>query len=296
MYLQILCYLGYSDYCPHLYCYIHNVSADVTSGLHQVLPVELGNLLTHRPKRCEYNNKDEDNSPNNLDNTNNQASSQKFRKTISNRYGPGIIQQWKQLEKLNQKLARMTNHLTFLYRCRDLKLVPPGLTLKLPVNSRRAQKIAKRVGHELVRDRIQNNRWKKHQLQSEISNKLTAFLDRISINEDRTRIQQYLELSYKQEFQEVKSRQIRKLERMKTRVTKEQAHYTPVDAIVNISRRQLSTSEKTVLNKGLNFATTIKRIPYLDLIAPIEEAALNIPKARADEVESETSTREIEAS
>ena len=37
-----------------------------------------------------------------------------------------------------------------------------------------------------------------------------------------------------------------------------------------------NTSEKTVLNKGLNFATTIKRIPNLDLIAPIEEATLNI--------------------
>ena len=39
-----------------------------------------------------------------------------------------------------------------------------------------------------------------------------------------------------------------------------------------------------MLNKGLNFATTIKRIPYLDLIAPIENAALKIPKARADEL------------
>ena len=39
-----------------------------------------------------------------------------------------------------------------------------------------------------------------------------------------------------------------------------------------------------MLNKGLNFATTIKQIPYLDMIAPIEEAALNIPQARADEL------------
>ena len=34
-----------------------------------------------------------------------------------------------------------------------------------------------------------------------------------------------------------------------------------------------------MLNKGLNFATTIKRIPDLDLIASIEDAALKIPKA-----------------
>ena len=39
-----------------------------------------------------------------------------------------------------------------------------------------------------------------------------------------------------------------------------------------------------MLNKGPNFTTAIKRIPYLDLIAPIDDAALKIPKARADEL------------
>ena len=34
---------------------------------------------TYRPKRCENNNKDEDNSPKNLNDKNQQASSQKFR-------------------------------------------------------------------------------------------------------------------------------------------------------------------------------------------------------------------------
>ena len=57
------------------------------------------------------------------------------------------------------------------------------------------------------------------------------------------------------------------------------AYYSPVKAIVNISKRQLTTPEKSVLNKGLNFATTIKQIPYWDLIAPIEDAALKIHKA-----------------
>ena len=55
--------------------------------------------------------------------------------------------------------------------------------------------------------------------------------------------------------------------------------HSPVEAIVNISKRQLTTPEKSVLNKGLNFASTIKPIPYLDLTAPIEDAALKILKA-----------------
>ena len=54
-----------------------------------------------------------------------------------------------------------------------------------------------------------------------------------------------------------------------------------MEAIVNISKWQLTTPEKSVLNKGPNFATTMKWIPYLDLIAPMEDAALEIPNAQA---------------
>ena len=80
-------YLRYSDYCPHLHCYLYDVSADVSSGLFQVFLVGLGNLLfevgiilvveipeegrrAYQPKRCTYNNEDEDNIPNNTNNTN----------------------------------------------------------------------------------------------------------------------------------------------------------------------------------------------------------------------------------
>ena len=56
-----------------------------------------------------------------------------------------------------------------------------------------------------------------------------------------------------------------------------EANYAAVKAIVSISKRQLTIPEKLVLNKGLNFATIIKRIPYLDLIALIEDTALENP-------------------
>ena len=41
-----------------------------------------GGRRTYRPKRCDYNNKDEVNSPNILRNSNNQVSSQKFWKIV----------------------------------------------------------------------------------------------------------------------------------------------------------------------------------------------------------------------
>ena len=86
--------------------------------------------------------------------------------------------------------------------------------------------------------------------------------------------------------------QIMKLEKTKTCNIKIQSNYSPVEATVNISKQQLTTPEKSELNKGLNFAITIKWIPYLDLIAPNEDAVFKIPKAKAAsaKVESETST------
>ena len=39
---------------------------------------------------------------------------------------------------------------------------------------------------------------------------------------------------------------------------------------------------KSLLNKGLNFAATIKRILHVDLIAPTETAAFKIPKDQAE--------------
>ena len=172
----------------------------------------------------------------------------------------------------------MTNHLTFLCRCQDLRLVPPGLTIKIPVHSRREQEVTKRLEQELIRDRIHNNRWKKHQLWLEILSKLTPFLEKISIIDDKTRIQQYLDKSYEQEFHMVKARQITKLEKIKTTNMKIQSHYSPVEAIVNISKRQLKISAKQ--RSQLHHYHQANSL----LRSNSEDAALKIPKARADEL------------
>lgn len=63
-------------------------------------------------------------------------------------------------------------------------------------------------------------------------------------------------------------------------------HYCLVRATVNTSNRQLSASEESVLNKGLKFATTIRHVPYLDVVTLVEEAALKISKVQADELKS----------
>ena len=82
-------YLKYSDYWLHLYCNTHNVSVDMSFSFLWVFHVELGGHTietpeegrrTYRPKRCEYNNKDEVSSPNILSDNNYHVSFQKLRR------------------------------------------------------------------------------------------------------------------------------------------------------------------------------------------------------------------------
>ena len=51
----------------------------LNSPVKPIIPEE--DRRAYRPKRCTNNNEDGDNSPNNADNTNHQASSQTFRET-----------------------------------------------------------------------------------------------------------------------------------------------------------------------------------------------------------------------
>lgn len=49
-----------------------------------------------------------------------------------------------------------------------------------------------------------------------------------------------------------------------------------------ISNQKLSASEELVLHKGLNLTTTIRCVPYLDMLSPVKNVDLKIAKAQAD--------------
>ena len=120
----------------------------------------------YRPKRrVDNTNSKKETSPQNVSNVKNP--SQNYRNYISNQYGPKIIAEWRKSGKTAHKLARVSNHLTFLCRCRDKRLIPPGLRLKSNVrNNRRVKNIQDQAGRALVRERIYNNRAQKSHLLS----------------------------------------------------------------------------------------------------------------------------------
>lgn len=115
--------------------------------------------------------------------------------------------------------------------------MPTGLAPSLPVNLRIARLVAQKTGHALVKRTIDE--------------------------EDRHRI---LYQSYRQEFYVVKAGRVQKMNELKDQKLTDKISHPTVKAVINISHHQLSTPEESVLNKGLNFAETIKWITYLSII------------------------------
>jgi hypothetical protein len=140
-----------------------------------------------------YNN--EHNSSTNL------PSPQTFRsyEYLHNQYGPGIYPNFRKLERLKIQLAKTSNHLTFLMKCKTHDIVPKGLLLKAPYHSHHSSKITLRARKALLRDRIELHHFKKAAFNKQI-NDLESFFRR-SINQpDHLHIMAAVESSFKLHF------------------------------------------------------------------------------------------------
>ena len=65
-----------------------------------------------------------------------------------------VIRPAYKLKNCRERLARHSNHLMFLTKCRTHRIIPQGLRVILPVHSTKADTIAERTVHALVRKRI----------------------------------------------------------------------------------------------------------------------------------------------
>ena len=101
--------------------------------------------------------------------------------------------------------------------------------------------------------------------------------------EDFNRIKSSVIRSCTTEDHVTKKKHIEKLNKLKAKVTSK-VPLQPIKAVVNLSNRQLTTAEETILNKGLNFATSTKRINNMDIVASIEETSSRIGREQGDEL------------
>ena len=124
------------------------------------------------------------------------------------------------------RLARYSNHLTFLTKCRTHGIIPQGLRVILPVRSTQADNIAERTGHALVRERIGEMHRQKEMLTGRIT-WLEADLSRTLNADEWPRIDQLCRNAAHRVYNDTKRRQIRKFSTLESQGTPSQHTMSP---------------------------------------------------------------------
>ena len=169
------------------------------------------------------------------------------------------------LKSYRERLARYSNHLTFLIRCKTHGIIPKGLWVTLPVRSTKAEHITERTSQALVRERIGE-----------------AYRQKVILDANQwARVDDLCKDAAKCVHKDTKERQIRKFRTLKSQGTQTQAMLDRSKLVINLSHRQLTSVEEEVLALGLSFAMAPRSIPLEDIIAATEATAHTLDRNTA---------------
>ena len=182
-------------------------------------------------------------------------------------YGRTALRLIRRHERCSSKLARYTNHLTFLTRyiknCvvpKDLRVRPPGERIRL---TQKATGDAKK----------------------ETESTAQSITFTLSTN-DANRILEQIETNTQRVFNTTKDRHKQKFEKL---IREKQAAVSPVDTkltglLIYLLNLSLNDADITLLKKELNFAVTPANIPDTEIIAKVETAVRQLDAEQADTV------------
>ena len=75
-------------------------------------------------------------------------------KHLRESHGQQCIKEFRYLECLQRKRARLRNHLRFSLRCRDENITPSSLNMKIPIPTSNARRIVEKARKALINERI----------------------------------------------------------------------------------------------------------------------------------------------
>ena len=203
-------------------------------------------------------------------------------------HGCDILKDVRNYEKLSRKIVRFRNHLRFNLHCKHQGVTPISLRLKSSCNNTEAQRIIQRAERQLLNTRISDTVRNLDRFvngKTEVGNRLHECLPECTMRE----VEMVTSKAQMLEHQECKTRQIKKFDRLKSKKRDDACENNPVTDkwVKNVSGRDLSKHEMSVLKKGLNFAVSQDEIPVVDIITATETACRNLEKSEADELRSE---------
>ncbi|XP_072048791.1 uncharacterized protein [Amphiura filiformis] len=212
---------------------------------------------------------------------------------ILRQHGRDVLKILRKAENITTKIARWTNHRIFNIRCAKVDITPRSIKLKSAVTGIKANKVIHKAEKQLLDIRIRNCSFTISKLQDELQNLETNLFTAIS-DQEKQEVEQHLSRMRSQEFDKVKCKQREKFGKLVTAkqefLLKNRAEENDIDRnrwVINKSDRILSENEKSVLEKGLNYAVTPREIPMKEYIVNTEVACRQLAPAKAQSLRAD---------
>ena len=202
---------------------------------------------------------------------------------IIDRSEQALVRTAYRLKHNREKLARYGNHLTFLLRCRRYKVIPNGLRVRLPINSKKGNRIAERTNEAVLRERISEARRKKARIEREINTSESHLKGALS-NSQWTDLDDMHREAEKATFQTTKTRQKAKFQQLINNRDSPMPALDRSKVVINLSKRTLTTDEEEALSLGLNFALLPKTMPVTAIISNTESTARQLNPTAAEQL------------
>ncbi|XP_068703910.1 uncharacterized protein [Montipora foliosa] len=179
------------------------------------------------------------------------------------KYDREILLKARRLNKTMTKITRHKCHLFFNHRCKD------------------RYKLAKNTGFQFLKLRIEQLHKKIRQLDCE-KDRLTKCLHAVMEPDDLKQTEVLFRNLQHTEHLRIKAGHTRKLQALEGKSNQSTTRNT-VNCekwVLNISSKPLTDTEKSALQKGMNFAIAPKKIPTAEFVAAVEDS---ITKLSAEE-------------
>ncbi|XP_072014899.1 uncharacterized protein [Amphiura filiformis] len=207
---------------------------------------------------------------------------------IGTHFGKDCLSLTRDLEKTSRKLADYRNHLRFNLKCLHTDITPRSLWIKPLVRGYRAERIIHKAQKGLINERIRQTNFTINVLKGQIED-ISKKLNRLLPSDIYEQVQEFTTRGQLDQHRKVKERQQNKYSRLNSRKDsradrdKNWRNNDGLDQdgtvkdrwVKNLSSRVLSTAEKDVLSRGLNFAVTPDKLPHVEIITATESAIRN---------------------
>ena len=156
-----------------------------------------------------------------------------------------------------EKLARFKNHIIFSARYKRENIIPTSLRIKPPIQTHQGREIAEKVGRCFLDERLWLANHRVRQLKDDIKWRELG-LRRTLTDTDFDQLKRMSEQQAEKVFEQTRQRQRQKFNRWKQSTASNNGQLTKdarkVRWVINLSQHQMTAYERSILEKGLNYA------------------------------------------